>query len=166
MKITLNAVCLLVFAIIMPTIFPTIQIFGVMPNLFLVYVIIAGFFVKPENALKIGAVSGFIYDILVGHAFGFNTVMYMLACFFASLFYENMIRRINVLLIVISVFAGTFIFEGMYGFFVYFLQNGMSFLQFLKELGTEAFYNAIVTVVLYFPLKSAMTKVYSEKGDF
>lgn len=166
MKVTLNAVCLFVFAVLLPTLFPAVEILGVMPNLFLVYVIIAGFFVRPENALRIGVVSGFVYDILAGHAFGFNTVMYMLVCLFVSLFYENMIRRINILLIALSVVLGTFIFEGIYGFFVYFLNGGVEFLQFLKELGIEAFYNAVIAFILYLPLKSAMTKVYSEKGDF
>lgn len=164
MKATVHAIAALLLLALSPTLFAFCEIFGVKPNLFLVYVIMAGFYASKQEAIWLGLIFGFLFDIIVGRAIGLSGILYMFACFFVTLLCENLIKRSNLIVVFACVVLGTVIFEGAAALFRNISAGDIGFLHIGKVIGIESAYNGILSVLLYVPLKKTFVRVYSEKG--
>lgn len=160
MKVTLHAIYLILALALAPTLFAALQIFGVKPNLFLIYLIIAGFYVSKTEAIWLGLIFGFAFDLIVGRKIGLNGVLYMYACFFITLLCENMIRRTNAMVVVLCTVIWTVVFESVAAL----LSGGAGILYCLKVIGIEAVYNSIIALMLYALLNRIFIRIYDEKG--
>lgn len=161
MKATMHTVYLILAAALSTTLFAYLKIFGVGVNLFLIYLVIAGFYVSQTEAIRLGLIFGFVFDILVGSKIGLCAVTYMLACFFVTLLCENMIRRTNALIVFLCTLLWTVVFEGISAI----LSSFGGFLNGLTTLGIEALYNGGAAVILYFLLRRLFERIYGEKGE-
>ncbi len=160
MKVSLHTIYLILAMALAPTLFAALEFFGVKPNLFLIYLVIAGFYVSKTEAIWLGLIFGFAFDLVVGMKIGLNGVLYMYACFFVTLLRENMIRRTNVTVIVLSTVVWTVVFEGIAAIF----SNSTDFLYCLRVIGIESVYNGVLSVVLYGLLNRFFVGFYEEKG--
>lgn len=160
MRATLHAIYLLLAATLAPTLFSFLQICGVKPNLFLIYIVTAGFYVSKTESVWLGLIFGFVFDIIVGMKIGLNGVLYMFACFFVTLLCENMIRRSNALIIFLCTVIWTILFEGIAAI----LSGGTGLLNGLKVLGIESIYNGVLSLIMYVPLSRLLGRLYDEKG--
>lgn len=159
MRVTLHAIYLLLATMLAPTLFAALEVFGVMPNLFLVYIVIAGFYVSKNEAIWLGLIFGLVFDIIVGHAIGLNGILYMFACFLVVLFCENMIRRSNAVVTFLSVAVWTLVLESVSAIFG---GNG-GFLNSIRIIGIEAVYNGVLSVILYILLGGLFERLSDEK---
>lgn len=159
MKVTLHTIYLILAMVLSPTLFAALPIFGVKPNLFLIYLVLAGFYVSKKEGIWLGLIFGFAFDIIVGRKIGLNGVLYMYACYFVVLLRENMIRRTNAIVVVLCVAIWTVIFEGITAVF-----GGGGVIYALKTLGIEAAYNSGLALVFYGLLHGIFGKIYDEIG--
>ena len=160
MRVTLHTAYLILALALSPTLFAFLQVLGVKPNLFLIYLVIAGFYVSKTESIWLGLVFGFAFDLIVGMKIGLNAVLYMFACFFVTLLCENMIRRSNAVVVFVCTVLWTVVFEGIAA--VLSSANGMLYI--LKVLGIEAVYNGVLALVVYAVLSRLFVRLYDEKG--
>ena len=159
MKVTLHAICLIIAVALAPTLFAFLKIFGVKANIFLIYVIIAGFYATKQESIWLGLIFGLVYDITVGKAIGVCGILYMLAGFFTVLICENLIRRSNALVVMLCTAVGTVIFEGIQGLVRSLFVDNIGFLYSLRVIGTEAVFNGVVAFLLYIPLNRVFRRI-------
>lgn len=159
MKATLHSVYLLLATMLAPTLFAVIEICGVKPNLFLIYLVFSGFYVEQKEAIRLGLVFGLVYDIIVGSTLGVNTILFMFVCFLTVLFCENLIRRSNALLSVLCVAVWTVIVEAINFAF----SDVTGFWNGALVIGIEVLYNGIVMLLIYIPLSNLFKRLYEEK---
>ncbi|MBE7011443.1 MAG: rod shape-determining protein MreD [Ruminococcaceae bacterium] len=159
MKGILHTVYLLIAIILSTTLFAAMDLFGVKPNMFIIYLVIAGFYVSQKEAIWLGMIYGLFYDIIVGHCLGLNGILFMFECFFTVLFCENMIRRSNVVISAIAIVWWTILIEGINALFS--PVNGI--LHILYVIGIEAVYNSVLMLIVYAPLNGFFRRLYDEK---
>ena len=159
MKATLHTGYLFIALMLSSTLFAVLEVFGVKPDLFLIYIVFAGFFVPQKEAVWLGFIYGLLNDIIIGQNIGLNGIIYMFICFFTVLFCENMIRRNNAVLSFICVALWTIFAEGVNSFF-----SPVSGLIYkISVIGIEAVYNGALMLALYCPLSKLFGKLYDEK---
>ncbi len=159
MKVTLHTIYLILALCLSPTLFSALPIFGVKPNLFLIYLVIAGFYVSKTESIWLGLVFGFAFDLIVGMKISLNGVLYMFACFFVTLLSENMIRRTNGIVVFLCTAVWTLVLEGINAF----LMGGAGFLSGLKVIGIETAYNGVLALVIYAVINRFFVRIYDEK---
>ncbi len=162
MKVTLHAICLVIAVALAPTLFAFLRIFGVKANIFLIYVIIAGFYATKREGIWLGLIFGLVYDIIVGRVIGLCGILYMLAGFFTVLICENLIRRSNALVIMLCTAVGTVIFEGISGLVRSFFSENIGFLYSLRVIGIEAVFNGVLAFLLCIPLSRIFRRVSAD----
>jgi len=141
---------ILLLAVTQSTALDVIRIAGVVPNLFLIFVIsVAILSGSPTESAIIGVISGFMLDTMSGGTFGINMLLLMYAGVLNGIIFKRLLAGQYFGMIV--TILGTSV---MY----YFLEFSMSFAIFgyaslgwdflLVSLGATL-YNAIVSVPLY-----------------
>ncbi len=160
MKATLHTGYLLIALMLSSTLFAVLEVFGVKPNLFLIYIVFAGFFIPQKEAIWLGFIYGLLNDIIVGKNFGLNGIIFMFICFFTVLFCENMIRRSNAVLSFICVAVWTIFAEFINSLFS--PVTGIVHKMFV--IGVEAVYNGFLMLIIYIPLNNLFKRLYDEKG--
>lgn len=159
MKATLHAGYLLIALMLSSTLFAVLEVFGVKPNLFLIYIVFAGFFIPQKEAIWLGFIYGLLNDIIIGENMGLNGIVFMFICFFTVLFCENMIRRSNAILSFICIIIWTIFAEGVNSLFS--PVRGVFYK--ISVIGIEALYNGFLMLMFYVPLNKLFRKLYDEK---
>lgn len=133
--------------------FDSFTIAGVMPNLFVIYILFIGLFSGRNKGTVYGIVIGLLLDIVVGNKVGIYTIALGGVGLAAGIFAKNFSKdsRITIMLMVAGL---TFSFE----FIVYMLNHFMldtnlEMLIFLKILMIEVIYNILITIIVYPLLK-------------
>ena len=129
--------------------FDWFTIAGVMPNLFVIYILFIGLFSGRNKGSIYGLVVGLMLDILVGNKIGLYTITLggvgLTAGIFAKTFSKD--SRITIMLMVGGL---TFAYELIVYMLNYFmLDMNLEILIFLKILVIEVIYNIILTIIIY-----------------
>ena len=114
MRIALHAFFLILFNALQSTWLTGIEIFNVVPNLALVYIIVISCFCKKVEGSVVGFVFGLILDLLTGRIWGLCALLGMIMGFCVSHFCESMFGQKNIFLTLILVLIGSWIFEFIY----------------------------------------------------
>ncbi len=77
MKYLYYALWLILLTLLQPTLICNLELFGIAPNLFLCFVVIAGFYRGVYEGGICGMVFGLVYDILLGEMIGINAMLYL-----------------------------------------------------------------------------------------
>ena len=133
--------------------FDWFTIAGVMPNLFVIYILFIGLFSGRNKGIGYGLIVGLMLDIVVGNRMG--TYMFALAGvgLAAGSFAKNFSKdsRITIMLMVAGL---TFAYELVVYVLNYFILNSnLELLIFLRILILEVIYNIILTIIIYPLLK-------------
>lgn len=129
--------------------FDWFTIAGVMPNLFVIYILFIGLFSGKNKGLAYGAGIGLMLDILVGDRIGIYAITLALVGFVSGIFAKNFSKdsRITIMLMVAAL---TFAFELIVYLLNFFLLDmNLEILIFLKILAIEIIYNILLTIILY-----------------
>ena len=146
--------------------FPNITIAGIMPSLFVIYVLFIGLFYSRAAGIAYGIVFGLLIDLFIGRKVGISAIMLGLIGLIGGVFDKNFSKESR-LTIMIMVVVSTIIYEmGSYliGHFIY--DYTLEMISFMKILLVEGLYNVIITIILYPLMKNLGYKIEEEyKGN-
>ncbi len=122
---------------------------GIMPNLFVIYVLFIGLFSKKTMGATYGFIIGILLDLIIGTKVGLNAVGLALVGFLAALFDKNFSKDSRVT-IMVMIMVATAIFEILIYILNYIiLVTNLEIWNFIKILTIEVIYNLILTIILY-----------------
>ncbi len=154
-KVIFYAVWLFVLALLQPTFFSAISVFGISPNIFLAFVVItAGLKGRGEGAI-IGAIFGFVYDLLIGQIIGFNALVYMYVGWLSGILKEKYISIDGVVIASITTAVVSLICSVIYYFAYSLIYDIGFFFSIYRIIIPEALYTGIVTLILFVPVSKS-----------
>lgn len=166
-KIIALSLTLYVCFLLQTTIFQTLKLAGISPNILLIFVVSFSIMSGKTEGLILGFFTGLFFDVLYGGYLGVFALIYMsigyLNGYFTQLFYTD-----DIMLPLSLILFNDFILNlGIY--VVYFLlRNRLDFLFYLRyTILPEMIYTIIVTLLLYKPLLGIhlWIKSYEKRGN-
>ena len=146
--------------------FTWFTIAGIMPNLFIVYVLFIGLFSGRNKGVIYGVFIGVILDIVVGSRIGIYTFTLAGVGFVSGMFAKNFSKdsQITILLMVAGL---TFSYELICYILRFFIvSTSLELLLFLRIIIVEIVYNVLLTIIFYPLLKKFGYFIEREyKGD-
>ena len=154
MKKTVDIILIvLIFLIIFflqTNLFTWFNIGGIMPNLFVVFIMMIGLFLKKDCGFFFGALFGLLLDFFVGTKIGTNAIALAIIGLASGILEKNFSKD-NRMTVMIMTSILTAIFE-----LIIILQKiifgeltSTYFLEFIKILLIEVLYNDILIIILY-----------------
>ena len=148
-RIVVTAVVVIAAYLLQCTIFPSLEIAGIKPNLMLIVTASFGFMRGPREGMFVGLASGMLIDVQSGDMIGFYALIYLVAGYvnglFEQIYFDEDIK------LPLFLIAGS---DVVYGFAVYFLtfllRSDFDFLYYLNGIIVpEAIYTIAVTLIIY-----------------
>lgn len=148
-RIVVTAVIVIVAHLLQCTIFASLEIAGIKPNLMLIVTASFGFMRGPREGMIVGFASGLLIDIQYGDMIGFYALIYLITGYINGLF-EQIYFDEDIKLPLFLIAASDLV----YGFAVYFLtfllRSDFNFLYYLNRIIVpEAIYTIAVTLIIY-----------------
>lgn len=148
-RIVVTAVVVLAAYLLQCTIFPSLEIAGIKPNLMLIVTASFGFMRGPREGMFVGFASGMLIDIQYGDMIGFYALIYLVEGFvnglFEQIYFDEDIK------LPLFLIAGSDIVYGIVVYFLTFLlRSDFDFLYYLNRIIVpEAIYTIAVTLIIY-----------------
>ena len=125
------------------------NIAGVMPNVFIIFVLFIGLFTNKTVGTIYGVVIGLILDFLFSQKIGIQAVTLGLVGFLAAIFDKNFSKDSR-MTIMLMVLGSTVIVEVLNYLIAYmFLGINVEIFYFIRTLIIEVIYNIILTIIIY-----------------
>ena len=122
---------------------------GVMPNLFVIFVLFIGLFANKLMGTIYGVSVGLILDLVIGSNIGMYAIGLGIVGFLAGLLDKNFSKDSRITIMVMTLGA-TIIFEVIkYILSVIFLSINVEIINFIKILAIEVIYNLIIIIIIY-----------------
>ena len=154
--IIISVVLFLVFQILyffQANIFPLIPIAGVVPNLFIIFILVIGLYGNNFLAMFYGIVCGIWIDTLYGEVIGITPAMLCLIGFIATWF-DTLWSKDEKISIIIMIVLSTLFFEfGSYFIKSIDLEFDLELVTFFKILLWEELYNVLITIIFFSVIK-------------
>lgn len=129
--------------------FSWFTIFGIKPNLFIIYILFIGLFGNRGMGIIYGSITGIFLDLLFEEKIGVNLIALSLIGIIATIFNKNFSKDSRIT-IMFMVFGTSIIFEIVSYFTRYILYSvNVEVLNFIKILLVEIVYNILITIVVY-----------------
>lgn len=146
------AVWLLVLALIQPTAVQWIRIFGVSPDLFLIFVICTGLLRDKREGAVIGFVFGLVLDMMVGRMVGLSAIVYMYLGLLTGLLRDHFVSD-GVIVCAITVFVAALIYNIVYyiGYLIAWGDLGFG-IALIRTILPKALYTGIAGFILCVPI--------------
>lgn len=151
-KVFINIILILILLFIyflQSNLFSWFNIAGVMPNIFIIFVLFIGLFTNRSLGAIYGMVVGMFIDLVIGTKIGVNSVVLGIIGFLAAVFDKNFSKdsRMTIMLMVlVSTILGEVI---LYIINYILLKTNIEILNFLKILCIEVIFNIIITIIIY-----------------
>lgn len=140
---------LVIIFVLQSTVFQSIQIRGIVPNLMVITVVSFALLRGKTDGAIAGVILGLLQDIYFGSVVGFYAVIYLYIGYFTGILYNNFYK--DSLLIPVGVFSAADFLLNLIVYFFTFLFRGK--LQFATYLGMviipELIYTLFVGFLLY-----------------
>ena len=122
---------------------------GIMPNLFVILVLIIGLFAGKIYGIIYGIIFGFLLDLFIGNTVGLTSFMFGTLGCISGIFNKNFSKD-SKLIIMLMIMALTGVFEiGIYILNIIFNSVQLELIAFTKILIVEIIYNGILGIILY-----------------
>lgn len=122
---------------------------GIMPNLFVILVLIIGLFAGKIYGIIYGIIFGFWLDLFIGNTVGLTSFMFGTLGGISGIFNKNFSKD-SKLIIMLMIMALTGVFEiGIYILNIIFNSVQLELIAFTKILIVEIIYNGILGIILY-----------------
>ena len=168
-KVMINLSFLLVFILLyLLTInfFSWFKIAGVMPNLFVIFILFIGLYCSRKQGAIYGVILGMLLDFFIGKRIGLTAIMLGIIGFIGGTFDKNFSKDSRIT-IMIMVTLSTCVFEiGIYlvNYIIYHFEPEI--LEFIEILLIECLYNLLITTMIYPLIQKIGYKVEEEyKGN-
>lgn len=151
-KIIINILIILSFLIIYflhANLFTWFKIAGVMPNLFVIFVLFIGLYAGKFMGLVYGVAFGILIDSFISKKIGISAIMLGAVGIIGMIFDKNFSKE-NRFTIIIMVIISTIVYEiGSY-ILAYFINgNELQIFNFISILLIECVYNILLTIIIY-----------------
>lgn len=134
-------------------IFPQLTIAGVVPNLFVIFILFIGLYGNSALAIVFGIFCGMWIDLIYGNVLGITSASLLVVGFIASWF-DSLWSKDEKISIIIMVTISTLVFEILsYSLRTVILEFEFELIPFLKILAIEELYNILLTIILFKPFK-------------
>ena len=147
-------------AVIQTTMLRPIQIFGVQPNLFVIFVVCAAILSSsaPESAIM-GFVLGFLFDFLIGRTPGVSMLLLMYAGVLNGMLYKRILTG-KYFGIITTVFVTSLLYSFLY-YSMHFAMWGMGNFgyAFLRVMLVETVYNTIIAIPMFLLMRKGYRHV-------
>lgn len=130
--------------------FTWFNIGGIMPNIFVIFIMLIGLFLKKDFAFFFGIIFGVLLDIFSGSRIGINTIALSIIGL-ASGILEKSFSKDNRITVMAMTSVLTFGFELIiYILNIVFLEiSNIQLIDFIKIVVVEMIYNDILVIMLY-----------------
>lgn len=163
-KFIFYAVWIILIAVLQPTLFSALKIFGIAPDIFLVFVVATAFLRGKTEGAVCGAVCGLVFDFLAGRLIGVNALIFMYAGFCVGMIKERYISgagaiTVGVITAIVSLVCS----------FVYYIAYSMVsgdigfFAALIRIILPGAIYTAIAGVVLFIPIEKSFKLIENRR---
>lgn len=168
-KLLINVLLCITFIIIYllhSNLFSWFKIAGIMPNLFVIFILFIGLYSNKITSITYGIITGLLLDLFIGKKVGITAIMLGGVAILGLIFDRNFSKE-NRFTLIIMVIVSTFIFEVGSYFLSYFIyENYIQILTFIQMLLIECVYNALLTIILYPLIQVSGSKIEEEyKGN-
>ncbi|MFA6309427.1 MAG: rod shape-determining protein MreD [Clostridia bacterium] len=148
-RILVYGICIFFIIIIQSTILDVVQIYGVKPNLMLVFIVSVALINGSVQGAAVGFILGLMQDIISGKIIGF----YCLLGLYLGLIIGSVNKRLyreNLLIIIFFTFISTVVYEELVYILNTFLSGNLNFtVSFANIIFPEAIYNMFVSIFIY-----------------
>ncbi len=129
--------------------FSWFTISGVMPNLFVIFILFIGLFTNRITGVVYGVVIGAILDLVIGMQIGIYAAGLGLIGFLAATFDKNFSKDSRAT-IMFMVLGATLIYEVIVYILNYFVfSTNVEIINFIRILSIEIIYNLIIVIIFY-----------------
>lgn len=147
-NISLIIVFILIY-ILQANFFSWFNIAGIMPNLFVIFILFIGLFANQTMGTIYGLVIGVFIDLFIGTKIGISSIGLGLIGFLAAIFDKNFSKDSR-MTIIVMVIAATAIFEVLSYILNYaFMGISLEIVNFVKILVIELIFNLILAIIIY-----------------
>lgn len=151
-KVSIISLLILTFLVIFflqANIFQMCTIGGIMPNLFILFILFIGLYSNTTMGVSFGVVCGLIIDFVYSKNIGITAIMLCIIGYLGAYFDKNFSKENKLTIIIIGAIA-TVIYEvGYYALNVITLQFDAEIINFIKILLVELLYNTLITIIIY-----------------
>ena len=149
-------ILLLIFGLLyflQANIFPLIPINGIVPNLFVIFILSIGLFGNNFLVITFSIISGIFIDLTYGEVVGITPAMLCLIGFIATWF-DSLWSKDEKISIIIMIAISTLLFEfGAYFIKSIVLEFELEIGAFFKILFWEEIYNILLTIIFFVLIK-------------
>ena len=130
-------------------VFPFITIAGIIPNLFIVFILFVGLFANSIFAIAFAVVGGILIDSVNSPFIGGTAIMLTIIAFLASYFDRNFSKE-NRITIILMVAGATAIYEiGIYLLRFAIVGFDLEIMAAVKIILIEIVYNVLISIIIY-----------------
>ena len=156
----------IILYILQANLFSWFTIAGVMPNLFVIFILFIGLFGSKTMGTIYGLTVGLFLDLAIGPRIGVNCIGLGIIGFLAMIFDKNFSKDSR-MTIMVMVMVATIIFEVIVYLINYIIVSiNVEIINFIKILAIEVLYNVILTIITYPIIQKAGYYIENEyKGN-
>ena len=148
-KLITLAITIILCFLLQTTIFQTLKLADISPNIMLILVVSIGFMRGRTEGLLVGFFSGLLLDILYGGYLGIFALVYMLIGYING-YFNHMFFADEVILPLGLIIANNFLLNLCIYLLYFLMRNRLDFLFYLRyTIVPEMIYTIVVTLVLY-----------------
>lgn len=168
-KFIINIAIIITFVIIYilhSNLFTWFKIAGVMPNLFVIFILFIGLYANKYMGVTYGIIFGLLLDLFLSRNIGITAIMLGIVGIIGIIFDKNFSKE-NRITLIVMVIISTIIFETGEYIVAYFINKfDLELITFIQMLLIECLYNAILTIILYPLIQNFGNKIEAEyKGN-
>lgn len=142
--------------------FTWFNIAGIMPNLFVILIMLIGLFMKKKMGFVFGILFGILLDLFIGIKIGINAISLAVVGLTSEILDKNFSKdnRINVMFLtsILTILAETII----YILQILFCGVNVQIVDFIKIIMIEVIYNAILMALIYPMFLALGTKIEND----
>lgn len=168
-KFIINIIIIITFVIIYilhSNLFTWFKIAGVMPNLFVIFVLFIGLYANKYMGVTYGIIFGLLLDLFLSRNIGISAIMLGIVGIIGVVFDKNFSKE-NRITLIVMVILSTIVFETGEYIVAYFINKfDLELITFIQILLIECLYNSILTIILYPLIQNLGNRVETEyKGN-
>lgn len=148
-RFIVTAVILLAAYLLQTSVFSSLEIAGVKPNLMLIVTASFGFMRGSREGMFVGFVSGLMIDIQFGDMIGFYALIYLVTGYVNGIF-EKIYFDEDIKLPLFLIAGSDILYGGVVYFLTFMLRSDFEFLYYLNRIIIpEAIYTIAITLIVY-----------------
>ena len=168
-KILIHIIIVITFIIIyllQAVFFSEFTIAGIMPNIFVIFMLYIGLYMGKENGIIYGIIFGIFIDIWIGKTLGLTSIALAIIGFISGTLDKTFSKDSRIIILLMGSIC-TIVYEIMLYVMQYLvLKINLEILQFIKILSIETIYNVLLIIIIYPLMKLTGYEIENEiKGD-